>query len=303
MKKVIFFSLFLLVILACDMSVQIGSSPSPALQPTNTVILETAISISLTATASSIPATVVPTELPVYFEGVELAVDPLHIILPPAVASGARSIQSPRVEGGNAAAWEVTPGHIQLKLEGYLLQDRFHEPQIYVYPAQAYGEMFPAAFESIHRLDNILYAPGGPLLNDQLPQVPFFNAGPVFTSNVQVLPFQNGQGVRSLTEYAQYNAPANNHELFYHYQGLTNDGAYYVIAILPISNPMLAETSDGGAPLPAGGVPYPDVNDPNADWTTYYKSVREVLNATPPEAFTPTIDQLDALIQSMRITQ
>jgi hypothetical protein len=66
---------------------------------------------------------------------------------------------------------------------------------------------------------------------------------------------------------------------------------------------VLAETSDGGAPLPNGGVPYPDVNDPNPDWPTYYKSVTEVLNATPPEAFTPTINQLDTLIQSMRITQ
>ena len=303
MKKVFIFSLFLIVILACDMSVQFGSSPSPIPQPTATLIQLTTTSIPPTVPAGPIPETAIPTQPPATFEGVEVAVDPLHVTLPPALASGARGEQFARAEGDNVAPPDVTPGHIQLTLEGYPLQDRFHQPQIFVYPASEYAQMFPAAFESIHRLDNILYAPGGPILNDPLPQVPFFNAQPVFTTKPQILPFQNGQGVRFLTEYAQYFASANNHDMFYNYHGLTNDGAYYVIAILPVSAPSLAETSDGGASLPNGGVPYPDVNDPNADWPTYYKSVTEVLNATPPENFTPTINQLDALIQSMRIAQ
>jgi hypothetical protein len=162
--------------------------------------------------------------------------------------------------------------------------------------------MYPPAFESIRRLDNILYTPGGPSLSaDQLPTVPFFNAAQVFESNIQVISFQNGQGVRFLTEYAQYAASVNNHDLFYHFQGVTRDGAYYIIAILPITAPVLAETSDAGAVLPLGGVPYPYMADPGADMQGYYASVADVLNATPSDRFTPTINQLDALIQSMRI--
>ena len=111
-----------------------------------------------------------------------------------------------------------------------------------------------------------------------------------------------GQGVRFLTEYAQYFASANNHDLFYHFQGLTSDGEYYVIAVLPISNPTMAETSDPGAALPVGGVPYLFYSDPNTDVQLYYKSVTEILNVTPSNDFTPTLDQLDALIQSMQIT-
>jgi hypothetical protein len=309
MKKILLFSLVLLVVLACDMSVAVGPSPSPIPPPANTIVTASITPIQIPASAtvvaaspSAIPATAAPIDPPTSFEGVEVAVDPLHIVLPPALASGARGIQFPRADAETVAPWEVTPGHIQLKLEGYPLQDRFHQPQIYVFPALEYAEMLPAAFESIHRLDNILYGPGGPVINDQLPQVPFFNAQQAFASQAGLLSFQNGQGVRFLTEYAQYFASANNHDLFYHFQGLTRDGAYYVIAILPISSPMLAETSDGGAVLPPGGVPYPDMADPNADWQNYYKSVTEVLNATPPEAYTPTIGQLDALIQSMRIT-
>jgi hypothetical protein len=163
--------------------------------------------------------------------------------------------------------------------------------------------MVPAAFESIHRLDNILYSPGGPAITDetQLPAVPFFNAAQVFASRVQVTSFQNGGGVRFLTVYAQSAAPVNNHDLFYHFQGVTRDGAYYVIAILPIVAPTLAETSEIGASVPAGGVAYPDINNANADLQGYYSSITEMLNATSPESFTPTISQLDALIQSMKI--
>jgi hypothetical protein len=303
MKKVFFFSLFLFVLLACDMSMQVGSAPTPSPQPDNPLTVETMTPIPANLAASPVPATAVPTEPPASFEGVEVAVDPLHVTLPSGLASGASGMQFPRAKGEDVAPSEITPGHVQLKLEGYPLQDRFHQPQIYVYPAQAYAEMVPGAFESIHRLDNILYAPGGLAINDQLPFVPFFNAQPVFTSNAKILPFQNGQGVRFLTEYAQYFAPVNNHDMFYLYQGLTNDGAYYVIAILPIAVPLIAESSDPAAALPNGIVPYPDVNDPNADWPLYYRSVTEVLNATPAEAFTPTLDQLDALIGSMRIGQ
>jgi hypothetical protein len=214
-----------------------------------------------------------------------------------------RGLQIPPTSGEGVAPWDVTPGHIQLKLEGYLLQGKSMEPQIYVYPAQAYAELYPAAFESIHRLDNILYVPGGPTLNDKLPAVPFFNAQQLFASNIQVLSFQNGQGVRFVTEYAQYAASANNHDLFYHFEGVTRDGVYYIVAVLPINAPMLAETSDGGAPLPVGGVPYPYFADPNADMQLYYRSVLAVLNAAPSELFTPSLEQLDSLIQSMRITQ
>jgi hypothetical protein len=41
--------------------------------------------------------------------------------------------------------------------------------------------------------------------------------------------------------------------------------------------------------------------DPSADMQAYCASVIDVLNATPPQAFTLTLSQLDALIQSMRI--
>ena len=293
-KALLFISFFLIVSAACDLSVTVVPTSNPVALPTNTSTPATPV-----IEATFIPAATLPSA----FDGAEVAVDPLHIVISPALAGGARGTQFTRVEGQDLPYFELTPGHTVLRLEGYLLQNKFHEPQIYVYPAQEYAEMVPPAFENIHRLNNILYDPNAPISIDQLPTVPFFNAAQVFASNVQVISFQNGRGVRFLTEYAQYAAPVNNHELIYHFQGLTGDGAYYIIAILPISMPALVETGDIAATLPTGGIAYPDISNPNSDFPGYYAAVTNLLNNTTPDVFTPDLTQLDQLIQSMRIAQ
>ena len=317
MRKIyLFLSIFILVSLACDLAVNVASPVDPAasptnttvaaLLPTNTMIPTLAPPTQIPASATSIPATLAPnptsTALGPSREGVEVSAGPLSIVLQPGIASGVRGSQFARADGPELPYWSLTPGHTQLKLEGYVLQGKSHEPQIYVYPALEYAEMVPGAFESIHRLDNILYSPGGPAINDELPAVPFFNSQQAFASNIQLVSFQNGQGVRFLTEYAQYAVSANNHELFYHFEGVTRNGAYYIVAVLPITAPVLAETSDGGAPLPPGGIPYSYFADPHADMRGYYAAVTDLLNSTAPDAFTPTISKLDALIESMRVT-
>jgi hypothetical protein len=266
-------------------------------------------STEIPASATPIPATEVPTAtattLAPAFSGTEISYGPLTIVVPPEVANGASGIEMPRIDGEEVALWQKTPGHWQINLgDYYILQGKSIQPQIYVYPAMAYAELVPGAFESVRRLDNILYSPGGPSLSaDQLPTVPFFNAQQVFTSNAQVISFQNGAGVRFLTEYAQYPASANNQDLFYNFQGVSRDGAYYIVAIFPITVPVLAETSDGGATLPPGGIPYSYFAEgSNFDAKAYYTAVTDLLNSASPESFTPNINQLDALIQSMQIT-
>lgn len=265
------------------------------------VITETTVPTAILMTATVTPTLAADTPTP-SFEGVPVFYGPLSLVIPTGLASGISASQFPRNEGDGVPPWDVTPGHTQFKLEGYLLQEKFHQPQIFVYPTQAYAEQNSAAFESIRRLVNIQGDSSAPLNTDNLPSIPFFNAGPVFASNIQPITFQNGQGVRFLTEYAQYFAPINNTDLFYHFQGLTSDGAYYIIAILPVTSPVLAETSDPGAVLPQSGIPFPDLNDPNADFQGYYQDVTDLLNTTPWEAFAPMLSQLDALIQSIRIS-
>ena len=77
---------------------------------------------------------------------------------------------------------------------------------------------------------------------------------------------------------------------------------YYIIAIFPITAPVLAETDDPGAAIPPGGIEYRDMSDPNADFPGYYPSITDLLNATSNEDFSPSINQLNFLNQSMQIT-
>ena len=284
---------FLIVILAAAMACNLPSSA-----PTETLPPET-------QPADAPPEAASPTETPEEeegpaFEGTPVSYGWLDLVLPFGVADGAAGLEFARAEGENVPPWEITPGHIQVTLTGYAAQEKFHQPQIFVFPAQGYAELVPGAAGSIQSVADIV-AGNSPIKAGGLPHVPFFNAGQVFASHIERIGFQNGQGVRFLTEYAQYYAPVNNEDLFYHFQGLTSDGAYYVIAILPISAPLLVETSDPAAAVPPGGVIYPDTTDVDADWQGYYNAVTALLDNTAPEAFTPALGQLDLLIESILI--
>lgn len=302
MKKIILFlPIIIFVTSACDLAVTVAAPTEPATIPTNTVVPTLDDPTQIPATSTSVPSTVAPTSQPPSVDNVMVTYGPLGFVLPSGIASGFAGDQFQRTEGDNVAPWEVTPGHTRITLDGYFLQGKFHQPQIFVYPASEYALMYPVAFESIHRLNNILYSPDAPNLSEPLPGVPFFNAAQIFASNVQAISFQGGSGVRFVTQYAQNTAPVNNHELFYHFQGLSRNGAYYIIAIFPVTAPVLAESSDSGAVLPAGGIPYTDIINTDVGIQGYYVSVTDLLNATSPDAFTPSLNQLDALIQSMLI--
>jgi hypothetical protein len=114
-----------------------------------------------------------------------------------------------------------------------------------------------------------------------------------------MIPFQNGKGIRTLTQYAQYFAPVNNNELFYQFEGLTDDNKYYVIAVLPVTAPILPENENPEASVPEGGVTIPtDIGLNNI----YYISVTEKLNSIAPDEYSPSLNTLDALIQSILVT-
>ena len=230
--------------------------------------------------------------------GTSVSFEGVSFVIPTGMASGANSEKMTAVEANSEAPWDIAPTHSRFTLTEYQLQGRFHEPRIFVYPAAEYAQSNPNAAEQIDRLRKILT--GAALLEETLPTIPFFNAAPLMAAQIKLIPLQNGGGgVRSLTQYAQYAAPINNRELFYHFQGLSSDGNYYIVAILPITAPILAEDEKPEASIPEGGVPLPPDIGPNE---VYYFSVTEKLNSLSPDSYTPSLDVLDTLIQSMTVT-
>ena len=292
MKKLLsFFCAVLTSSLACSVLNAPVQSGEPGVS-VSTVVAETMQAIPTVEQPATEPAPA--------FSGTPVEFGNIRLTIPPGIAAGATGVQIPPAGDQNSAPWDVTPGHIELTFDGYALQDRFHEPKIYIYPASAYAALLPGAAQNILLLQDVLANPAQLLGANNMPSIPFFNAGTVFISRENVIQFQNGSGVRMLTQYAQSFAQVNNHEMFYHFQGLTSDGQFYIIAILPLSAPVLAESWDADAP--PEGIPFAGYSDPDADFQAYYDQIIAKLNTLPEDAFNPSLTKLDSLIGTLQIT-
>ena len=289
MKKQTLFEILgaVIMISACSLSVGAPGTPT-AVDQVGTIVAMTMHALT------DVPSQSVST--PVQTNGIPVSYENVSFVIPKGMASGANPETMTAVDTNSGAPWEIAPTHPRFTLMGYPLQGKFFEPSIYVYPADEYTQANSGAAEQIDRLKKILA--GGALLKETLPNVPFFNAAHVMAANIKLIKFQNGSGVRELTQYDQYPAPINNHELFYHFEGLTSDNKYYVIAILPVTAPILGEDEKPESPVPTGGVPIPTNTGPNE---VYYISVTQKLNSLPPDSYTPSLNTLDALVQSILI--
>jgi hypothetical protein len=277
------------VTFACSLPTGMPTTPTQVDQ-VGTIVATTMQ--ALTATPSQSVSTPIPNQT----GGIPVSYENVSFVIPGGVASGANTEKMVSVDTNSGAPWEIAPTHLRFTLTGYQLQGKFFESQIYVYPADEYAQVNSVASEQIERLKKALS--GAPLLKETLPNVPFFNAAHIIAANIKLINFQNGSGVRELTQYDQYPAPINNHELFYHFEGLTSDTKYYIIAVLPITAPILAEDEKPESSLPAGGIPIPTDVGPN---DVYYFSVTEKLNSMTPDSFSPSMTLLDALIQSILV--
>jgi hypothetical protein len=250
------------------------------------------------------PATPAPFKTPVIVAtstsaGGVVTQDNVSFRVPLGVATSAQAEKVAAVtDPNNSPWWEVAPDHLKFTLTGYQVptDNTPLQPQIFVYPADEYAKLNSNAADQIQKVKTILA--GGPLTKDTLPSW-IVNAAQIFTAKAQVIPFQNGRGVRFLTQYDQYPAPINNRELVYHFQGLTDDGKYYIVALLPVTSSILAADEKPESPVPSGGVPLPAGGGPDQ---AYYDAVTKALDAMYEDSFNPSLFQLDALIQSITVT-
>lgn len=273
-SKIVLFSALTLFILSCNLLA--NTTPTPSIEQTQAPTIE-------------------PTTTPITTSGT-VTLNNVTFAIPQGLAKDALS-EMVSAADPNSAPWDLAPAHLEFTLTSYQLQDKFHQPKIFVYPAEEYAQAQPSVAENIQRLKNIVA--DTPLSKDILPGVPTFNAGQLIAAKIGPVAFQSGSGVRFLTEYAQYPATINNQDLFYLFEGLTSDGKYYIIAILPVTAPILAENDKPDAIVPAGGIPIPVDTGPNE---SYYAEVTDKLNAMAAEDFQPALSVLDALIQSLIIT-
>jgi hypothetical protein len=167
------------------------------------------------------------------------------------------------------------------------------DPAIRVYPVDNFAALFPQVGDEIERLRHLL-AERPPTIEGAIPFLPPLPASEVFHAQVAYLDFQNGAGVRYLTAYAQAADPLTNEDIFYTFQGVTDDGQLYVSAVFPVSIETLPGTRA-------------DVRDFTM-WETgeayeaYLDEIVAELEATAAADFEPDLDALDGIVRSLLVT-
>ncbi len=192
----------------------------------------------------------------------------------------------------------LNPAYIRFTLQGYLLQNTAFAPQVMVYPAKKFAQMSEGAAMLITNLQNILAAQSASPA-EPIPFIPLENAGQVFHAQEKFLSFQNGNGIRYITQFDQAPLPINNTEIFYTFQGLTSNGEYYVSVTMPINVDFLPADNQIDSPVPANGIPFSTNGFEN--FPNYLNQVVDKLNHTDNN-FQPALETLDALVQSLVVT-
>jgi hypothetical protein len=178
------------------------------------------------------------------------------------------------------------PEHYLFTFDGYQHVDygdelRWNRSQISIYPVDGTSVSNTAADLRVLLNQRPATASGA------LPCLGMRGAAQIIQAGVSYLDFQNGSGMRYVTWYAQAAYPISNPGLFYTFQGLTNDGRYYISATFSVSNPVLDE----------GIVVWDQVSL----WQDYIEDIEALLSAQPPQSFTPDLSLLDAMMRSIYI--
>jgi len=181
------------------------------------------------------------------------------------------------------------PEHDQFIINGYPVENDIHEPVIRFFPVDIYRAASEEADKMITALEQFLRERPADLGVD-LPFLPAWNAGSLGTAKVAYLDFQSGSGLRYITQYGQNSWPFYNQGMFYTYQGLTADGRFYISAILSITHKALDQ--------------YDNYQPPDNFYDIVDQLIRDqiaVLNSELGNSFTPAIDELDAMMQSILV--
>ncbi|MCX6055458.1 MAG: hypothetical protein NTZ74_11210 [Chloroflexi bacterium] len=299
MRKTFLLLLISVFTISCSLPFTINwNTPTPEVALT-TIAPATIATISVPTEIVPLPTEVQPT-LPA-FVGAEMNLGGIYMVVPPCLANSASGEIVPGIPyDENSGPMEYYPTHRLITFTGYPLSGKFFEAKLRVYPVAEFAAMNSMINDQVILLQ-FMIASQATLPDQSIPLLPVFNAGQVFRAKVQFMGFQNGQGVRFLTEYSQYYAPVNNYDLFYTFQGLSADGKYWVSATFPVNAAFLPENPN--APAPAGGIAVPLSSSATyeSDMLAYYPLAVGALESAAGDAYTPVLNCLDQYIQSLQI--
>jgi hypothetical protein len=189
----------------------------------------------------------------------------------------------------------IYPDHTEVTIRDYPLTRTQSPPRVVVYPVDRFSELLPDTLpRRVSDLERLISS--GSLSNQELPFLPPLPMQQSFFSHLTMISFHGGKGVRFITDYNEAKHPISNRTVFYTFQGLTDDGKYWVAVTLPISSPILPENVSFPPP--------PDGKTIEAwfqNYSSYISEMRDELEGQSPESFSPTINILDRLVESITV--
>ncbi len=225
------------------------------------------------------------------YEGLQFSADPsLAVSIWPEVIPATTVLEGDPI-------WYAAPENIRFTFANPdLLPGRLRmginlarEGQILIYPLNELAEIDPWVKSQIETLQ-ILLAEQDPVPEDDLPLLPVTNAAQVFHAQAQYIVSGNIRGLRFVSQHSQEARPIINQELFYTFQGFTDDNDYYVAAFFPLTTADLPDTID-----------VEDWEAFNINYATYLSETTAVLDQLPPAEFTPDLNVLDEVVISLRV--
>jgi hypothetical protein len=215
----------------------------------------------------------------------------LSLYLDPALGTGCECETAPESASSDIPMdIFIYPAHTELTIQNYPVTHTQFPAQVWIYPVNRFSELLPEVLP--RRVSNLeSFISNGTWSSQELPFLPPIPEVQTFFSHETALSFNGGQGLRFITHYNESSNPIDNSTIFYTFQGLTDDGIYWVAVTLPISTPILPDDMD---------FHYTDESW-FQNYDSYVNDVKEALAAQTPGSFFPTINNLDSLIRSITV--
>jgi hypothetical protein len=126
-----------------------------------------------------------------------------------------------------------------------------------------------------------------------LPFLPLIPAAQVMRALPEYIDVAGIDGIRYLVYYSQAPNAVMEGEMFYAFQGITDDGQYYVSLMLPVNTGMLPTEE----PTPV------DLDVWVAGYQDYLQNLLGQVTAAGGEGFAPSLATLDVLAQSVTVNR
>ena len=240
----------------------------------------------------------------------------IYLSYDPALAPWVEARMVPAVPVNEQALFaEAQPSFVQIRFWGFHagrpydlpllpIEDRVAQVRVFqTAEFRGFGDDSPAGFvNQMQALSELLETGIDPARCTQpitgepvLPFLPWINMKQAFCAQPRIIEFAGGRGVRYLSYYTQGLDPVLDQQVFYTFQGLTNDEQFYIAAFFPVQTglfptepPACAACSDPGY-------------DPVAEWATLLGEQLIQLNVQPESDFVPSLRVLDDLIRTIQI--